>query len=161
MTRSNPTREKHQPKPGPIDRPVPTKEQLKSACGKTVALVLATDFGATPLRVAFEDPDKEPIVCGAAEEGELGIPRPLQQYEGTPVIAHAVACAVEAQFASVSVLEGGSPEQRSELETPYAAHSPTLRLPSRPSTQKDPTEPPSTPTASRCTTFRRGGCSIT
>ena len=121
-------RTEHQPVQGSVGRPIPTIEQLKSACGKTVALVLATDFGTTPLKVAFEDPAKEPVVCGGVKEDESGIPRPLQQYGGAPVIAQAVTCAVEAQFASVSVLEGGSPEQRSELEHAVRDASPNNEI---------------------------------
>ena len=121
-------RAEHQPIQGPASRPTPTVEQLKNICGKTAALILATDFGTTPLKVAFEDPAKEPVVCGGVKEGESGIPRPLQQYDGAPVIAQAVTCAVEAQFASVSVLEGGSPEQRSELEHAVRDASPNNEI---------------------------------
>ena len=121
-------RTEHQPVQGSVGRPIPTIEQLKSACGKTVALVLATDFGTTPLKVAFEDPAKEPVVCGGVKEGESGIPRPLQQYEKMPVVARAVACAVETQFASVSVIEGGSPEQRSDLERAVRDASPNNEI---------------------------------
>ena len=110
------SRDEHQPARKPALRKTPSKHDLEKACGKTVALVLATDFGTTPLKVAFEDPGKEPVVCDGVEEGKPGIPRPLQQYDGAPVVAHAVACAIEARFASVSVLEGGSPEQRKQLE---------------------------------------------
>ncbi len=110
------SRDEHQPARKPALRKTPSKHDLEKACGKTVALVLATDFGTTPLKVAFEDPDKEPVVCDGVEEGKPGIPRPLQRYDGAPVVAHAVACAIGARFASVSVLEGGSPEQREQLE---------------------------------------------
>ena len=40
-------RNEHQPKQGPVERPIPEAAELTRACGKTIALVLATDFGTT------------------------------------------------------------------------------------------------------------------
>ena len=107
-------RKAHQPKPGPVSRPIPNSEQLAQACGGTVALILATNFGTTPLKVAFEDPEKEPIVCGSDEEN---IPRPLQRFEGKPLIAHVAECVAETKFASAFALVGGTDEQRAEVES--------------------------------------------
>ena len=65
----------HQPHRGPVNRPLTSHEELKRACGKTAAVVLATDFGTTPLTVQFENDAREPVTCGKADEGKAGIPR--------------------------------------------------------------------------------------
>ena len=55
--------DEHQPKQGPVERPIPEGAELARACGKTIALVLATDFGTTPLKVSFEDENEKPVIC--------------------------------------------------------------------------------------------------
>lgn len=109
-------RKAHQPKPGPVSRPIPNSEQLAQACGGTVALVLATNFGTTPLKVTFEDPEKEPVVCDSSEKGEPGTPRPLQRFEGKPLVARVAECAEKARFASAFALVGGTDADRAEVE---------------------------------------------
>ena len=109
-------RAEHQPKQGPVERLTPDESELARICGNTVALVLATDFGTTPLKVAFEDESKKPVVCGEPKDGEKTTPRPLQRFEGMTVTATAAMSALEARFARVYVLAGGTPEERRALE---------------------------------------------
>ena len=63
-------RNEHQPKQGPVERPIPEGAELARACGKTIALVLATDFGTTPLKVSFEDENEKPVICEDPKNGE-------------------------------------------------------------------------------------------
>ena len=63
-------RNEHQPKQGPVERPIPEEAELARACGKTIALVLATDFGTTPLKVSFEDENEKPAICEDPKNGE-------------------------------------------------------------------------------------------
>ncbi len=67
-------RNEHQPKQGPVERPVPEGAELARACGKTIALVLATDFGTTPLKVSFEDENEKPAICEDPKNGETKPP---------------------------------------------------------------------------------------
>lgn len=109
-------RSEHQPKQGPVERPIPEGAELARACGKTIALVLATDFGATPLKVSFEDENEKPTICEDPKNGEKKTPRPLQRFRGTTATAIAAMCALEARFARVCVLAGGTSEERRALE---------------------------------------------
>ena len=115
MKRAN-NRSEHQPMRGPVSHPTPSEAELARTCGKTIALVLATDFGTTPLKVAFENEDKKPVVCGNPKDGEEKTPRPLQRFEGTTTTSIAAMRALEARFACVYVLAGGTPEERGALE---------------------------------------------
>ena len=115
MKRAN-NRSEHQPMRGPVSHPTPSEAELARTCGKTIALVLATDFGTTPLKVTFESEDEKPVICDDPENGEKKTPRPLQRFEGTTVTAIAAARALEARFARVYVLAGGVPEERRALE---------------------------------------------
>ena len=110
-------RNEHQPKQGPAERPIPEGAELARTCGKTIALVIATDFGTTPLKVSFEDENEKPVICEDPKNGEKKTPRPLQRYKGTTATAIAAMCALGAKFARVYVLAGGSPEERRALET--------------------------------------------
>lgn len=67
-------RNEHQPKQGPVERPIPEGAELARACGKTIALVLATDFGTTPLKVSFEDENEKPVICEDPKNGEKKTP---------------------------------------------------------------------------------------
>lgn len=109
-------RNEHQPKQGPVEHPIPEGAELARACGKTIALVLATDFGTTPLKVSFEDENEKPAICEDPKNGERKTPRPLQRFRGTTVTAIATMRALEARFARVCVLAGGTPEERRALE---------------------------------------------
>ena len=115
-------RNEHQPKQGPVERPTPEETELARTCGKTIALVLATDFGTTPLKVAFESEGEKPVICEDPKNGEKKTPRPLQRYKGTTVTAIAAMCALGARFARVYVLAGGTPEERRALEEAVAMH---------------------------------------
>ena len=115
-------RSEHQPKEGPVERPIPEGAELARTCGKTIALVLATDFGTTPLKVSFEDENEKPVICEDPKNGEKKTPRPLQRYKGTTVTAIAAMCALGARFARVYVLAGGVPEERRALEEAVAMH---------------------------------------
>lgn len=99
-----------------MERPIPEGAELARACGKTIALVLATDFGTTPLKVSFEDENEKPVICEDPKNGEKKTPRPLQRFRGTTVTAIAAMRALEARFARVCVLAGGTPEERRALE---------------------------------------------
>ena len=109
-------RSEHQPKQGPVERPIPEEAELARACGKTIVLVLATDFGTTPLKVSFEDENEKPVICEDPKNGERKTPRPLQRFRGTTVTAIAAMRALETRFARVCVLAGGTPEERRALE---------------------------------------------
>ena len=109
-------RSEHQPMRGPVSHPTPSEAELARTCGKTIALVLATDFGTTPLKVAFEDEDKKPVVCEKPKDDEEKTPRPLQRFDGTTATSIAAMRALEARFARVYVLAGGTPEERYALE---------------------------------------------
>ena len=109
-------RNEHQPKQGPVERPIPEEAELARACRKTIALVLATDFGTTSLKVAFESENEKTVICEDPKNGEKKTPRPLQRFEGTTVTAITAARALEARFARVYVLAGGVPEERRALE---------------------------------------------
>ena len=115
MKRAN-NRSEHQPMRGPVSHPTPSEAELARTCGKTIALVLATDFGTTPLKVAFESEGEKPVICEDPKNGEKKTPRPLQRFEGTTVTATAAMRALEAKFACVYVLAGGTPEERGALE---------------------------------------------
>lgn len=75
-------RNEHQPKQGPVERPIPEEAELTRACGKTIALVLATDFGTTPLKVSFEDENEKPVICEDPKNGEKKTPRAQQDCMG-------------------------------------------------------------------------------
>lgn len=115
-------RSEHQPKQGPVERPIPEGAELARTCGKTIALVLATDFGTTPLKVSFENENEKPVIYGKSKDGEKKTPRPLQRFRGTTVTAIAAMCALEARLARVYVLAGGMPEERRALEDAVAMH---------------------------------------
>lgn len=106
----------HQPHRGPVNRPLPSHEELKRACGKTAAVVLATDFSTTPLTVQFENDAREPVTCGKVDKGKAGIPRPLQSFEGKAATSIAVEAALACGFASVTVVAGGNDSERATLE---------------------------------------------
>ena len=105
------TRWVHQPLAHPIDRPAPSKRELAETCGKTAALILATECDATPLRVLFDSEDEKPFTC---EDDDT--PRPLQLYKGKPLIAHAINLARESELASIAVIAGGAPEAQKRIE---------------------------------------------
>ncbi len=67
-------RNEHQPKQGPVERPIPEEAELARACGKTIALVLATDFETTPLKVSLEDENEKPVICEDPKNGEKKTP---------------------------------------------------------------------------------------
>lgn len=168
---TQPDRSEHQPATEAVEYPEPSLDELRRSCGSTVAVILATETATTPLTVQFEDPEKEPVVCGAAGEAEdgaesaegiggavppaeagmagagsakaegsfaeapadlptakpapdkdgnaaapaPGTPRPLQLYEGLPLVAHAVTAACRAQVASVCVLAGGDADLQQRI----------------------------------------------
>ena len=122
MAANNLHRNEHQPKQGPVERPIPEGAELALTCGKTIALVLATDFGTTPLKVSFEDENEKPVICEDPKNGEKKTPRPLQRYKGTTVTAIAAMYALGVRFARVYVLAGGTPEERRALEEAVAMH---------------------------------------
>ena len=101
---------------GPVSHPTPSETELARACGKTIALVLATNFGTTPLKVAFESENEKTVICEDPKNGEKKTPRPLQRFEGTTVTAIVAARALETRFARVYVLAGGAPEEHRALE---------------------------------------------
>ena len=120
----------HQPIEGPVQRAKLPDAQLRETCGRTVAFVIATDSGTTPLKVEFENPDDDPIVCEPLNEGSpsdessnAGLPsdklprpsegspsegspvaRPLQQYQGAPCVQWAVEAACSACVSAVVVV---------------------------------------------------------
>lgn len=101
-------RDEHQPVVEPVEHPELTVAELEGACATTVALVLASCWEATPLTVAFDDPEAPPYVCDGRDGDEwaepVELPRPLQCYEGEAVLTRAVRTACAAQYAEVHVL---------------------------------------------------------
>lgn len=102
------SRWEHQPVLEPAEHEQLDKTEQRAVCGKTIALVLADDWNTTPLTVNFDDPKQEPFICdgrnGDEFAAEVKLPRPLQRYEGKPLIAHAVELAQAGGFAHAEVL---------------------------------------------------------
>lgn len=115
MNRTARMRAAHQPNPAPSARSKPSEADLLSICGRTAALILAIDEGTTPLNVEFEDPLRDTVACKEEAAGSepspsgatAGTPRPLQRYEGLPVVEHAIRTALDSRLASVSLLVSG------------------------------------------------------
>ena len=93
-------REAHQPSTKPVEFEPVSTEELRAACSKMAALVLAREDGLTPLSVVEDDGSV--TLC----EGDAPMPRPLQPYEGEAVVAHTVnmlqACGVSGIEVSVA-----------------------------------------------------------
>ncbi|MDO4289655.1 MAG: aminotransferase class V-fold PLP-dependent enzyme [Eggerthellaceae bacterium] len=66
------SRASHQPPTKPVARTPYTTERRHAACARAVAVVLACETETTPLRVEFEDPEREPVVCEGAKAGAEG-----------------------------------------------------------------------------------------
>lgn len=88
----------HQPGP-PEKHPMPESEELSAAFKSTIAVILAFDEETTPLTVNFDDPSKRPVICHGPDGGEIA--RPLQVYEGKPLIEHALTLAQSCNFNAV------------------------------------------------------------
>lgn len=101
-------REDHQPAIAFKGSPEPTPDDLERVCGKTAALILAIECGTTPLKVRFEDEEKDEILCKEKDP----LPRPLQHYEGETLLARACATAAATRFPRIAVLAGGCEETR-------------------------------------------------
>ena len=93
----------HHPAEGPVSRDTIPTDRMREVCGKAVAFVLASEKGTTPLKVEFESPDVEPVIC-EPDEGEAPVARPLQRYDGRPCVSWSIETAREAGVASVVVL---------------------------------------------------------
>ncbi len=110
----NDNRWEHQPVLEPVVHEQLGAAEQRAACGKTIALVVADDWNTTPLTVTYDDPEQEPYVCdgrdGDESAPELKLPRPLQHYEGKPLIAHAVELAHAGGFAAAEVMLCGAAE---------------------------------------------------
>lgn len=104
----NDNRWEHQPALEPVVHEQLGDAEQRAACGKTIALVVADDWNTTPLTVTFDDPEQEPFVCdgrnGDEDAPAVELPRPLQRYEGKPLIAHAVELAQAGGFAATEAL---------------------------------------------------------
>lgn len=96
-------RMQHQPGAAPASAEDPSPEELRRACGKLAALVLARDAGTAPLAVFGED--GEAASCTGADG--LPAPRPVQLFEGKTLVQRTVdllrACGVK--NIEVSVVE--------------------------------------------------------
>ena len=88
-----------------------SREETRSQCGDAVALILATELGTEPLIVAAEHPGEEPITCITPEPG-VPAPRPLQLFEGEPLVVRAVSMALRSQVSMVYVLTDPTISQR-------------------------------------------------
>lgn len=88
-------RMQHQPGATPAPAEDPSSEELREACGKLAALVLARDAGTAPLSMFGED--GEATSCTGADG--LPAPRPVQLFEGKTLVQRAVdllqACGVQ------------------------------------------------------------------
>lgn len=85
-------------------------------CGKSVAIVLATDFGTTPFETPRVKNGPSPLAREKSSSTASGTPRPLQRLEGATVTSRAVACALHSHFAKTYVLAGGSKSERALLK---------------------------------------------
>ena len=90
-------RSEHQPVAGPVVRPQRDVHDYARVCAGAAVLVDAHDARTTALRVCFEDEDKEPVTLAEA-------PRPLQVYDGHPLLWWALRAAVQARPAAVRAL---------------------------------------------------------
>lgn len=88
---------KHQPQAGPVIRPKRDAGEYARVCAGTAVLVDAHDVCTTALRVCFEEKEKEPVTLEEA-------PRPLQVYDGHPLLWWALRAAVQAHPVAVRVL---------------------------------------------------------
>lgn len=102
----------HQPA-FPQATPSIDEDSLGCTCKKTVALIIATDDGTTPLAVQSDDPKAEPHVC--EDPDGRAVARPLQRYEGIPALEHALRCAADARFAAIFVLAPARAQERSAI----------------------------------------------
>lgn len=94
-----------------------SKENPDSAiCAKTIALVLATDFGTTPLKALIENSSSSPVSRIEDEALVNDTPRPLQRVQGKMVTTHAVECAFMSHMKRIYVLVGGTAEEQTRLK---------------------------------------------
>lgn len=91
----------HQPK-APEDHSQPNAAELKAAFRKTIAVVIAYDEETTPLQVHADDLTREPVLCKGLDGKEA--PRPLQLFEGKPVIYHTLELLHACGFAAIYTL---------------------------------------------------------
>lgn len=94
----------------------PDEQELMRACGKSIAIVLAVDFGTTPLEIPPDENNPSSATCEKDGPAPSGTPRPLQLFRGATVTAHAVACAHRSHFAKTYVLVGGEERERALLK---------------------------------------------
>ena len=90
-------RKLHQPSMEIPKRENPSKNELKAACGRTAAFILAINMGTTPLKVQSDIPGKDPKLCKEA-------PRPLQVWQKKTLIEQSYECACQCEFASVDII---------------------------------------------------------
>lgn len=96
----------HQPTREQPQYQQPSTHELASAFGNSVALVLALNAGTAPLKVEFLDVERESVTCQELDAAGKPVPtpRPLQRYEGEPMVVTAVKLALQAQFKAIAVL---------------------------------------------------------
>ena len=97
------TRSDHQPSLEPIVRPKRPREDMREVCNSTAAIVLATETSTSPIVVQFDELDKQPVTCEAQSNG-APLARPLQLFDGTTALEHALQAAIRAQVGMVYVL---------------------------------------------------------
>lgn len=100
----------HRPFASRVGCEAPDDAEVRAACSGFEGVVLATETGTTPVALAFDDPEREPFVAP-----DDGTPGPLQAFEGKPLVAYAVAAALDADLAHVTVLAGGDDVQRAAV----------------------------------------------
>ncbi len=125
MTKTTYDRADHQPAAIEPPHPEPTQAQLRSACADTVALILAWTAATTPLKVIFEDPEAEPVMCGEDDKTL----RPLQKYEDVPLVVHALHCACDSQVRRVRVLVSDNAVERAILDEVQAMDDAEVKHP--------------------------------
>ncbi len=95
--------------------------ELQKSCGVCGALVLAINCGEEPLRIRFDEEDAPDYICDGSEEDEAtdpkktGLPRPLQRYHKQSLLAHTCTNVLDAQFAAMGVVAGGSKDTHTAI----------------------------------------------
>ena len=96
------TRADYEPTGGPNGQ-AHTQGEMREMCTGTTAVILATDTDTDPFVIRFGGPEGRAVTCQASRDGK-SLARPLQLYEGAPLVTHALKAAYGAQVDRVFVI---------------------------------------------------------